>query len=319
MRSPVPIYAPIQSTIRKAADLLLQGDLVAFPTETVYGLGADATNDTAVASVFAVKRRPQFNPLIVHVPDLAAAEPLVVLNDRARTLAEAFWPGPLTLVLPRKPDSGLSRLVSAGLDTVAIRAPDHRVAQALLRMTERPVAAPSANPSGRVSPTTAQHVDRGLGHRVQAILDGGPCRIGIESTVIGLFDDVARLLRPGGIDAAVIEQRIGRLHLPQAGDAALSPGMMQAHYAPALPIRIDAAKPQKGVREALLAFGTDVPKGFAHVLNLSPQGDVSEAAANLFAMLHELDNPDYEGIAVMPIPDQGLGIAINDRLRRAVQ
>ena len=315
----MPIYAPIQSTIRKAADLLLQGDLVAFPTETVYGLGADATNDTAVAAIFAVKRRPQFNPLIVHVPDLAAAEAFVVLDDRARTLAEAFWPGPLTLVLPLKAGSGLSRLVSAGLDTVAIRAPDHRVAQALLRMTERPVAAPSANPSGRVSPTTAQHVDRGLGHRVQAILDGGPCRIGIESTVIGLFDDVARLLRPGGVDAAVIEQRIGRLHLPQTGDAPRSPGMMEAHYAPALPLRIDAVKPRKGVQEALLAFGTDVPRGFAHVLNLSPQGDVNEAAVNLFAMLHELDTPDYEGIAVMPIPGQGLGIAINDRLRRAVQ
>jgi L-threonylcarbamoyladenylate synthase len=315
----VPIYAPIQSTIRKAADLLLQGDLVAFPTETVYGLGADATNDTAVAAIFAVKRRPQFNPVIVHVPDLAAAEPFVVLDDRARTLAEAFWPGPLTLVLPRRPDSGLSRLVSAGLDTVAIRAPDHRVAQALLRMTNRPVAAPSANPSGRVSPTTAQHVERGLGHRVQAILDGGPCRIGVESTVIGLFDDVARLLRPGGVDAAIIEQRIGRLQPAKAGDEPHSPGMMRAHYAPALPIRIDAVKPQKGVQEALLAFGTDVPRGFAHVLNLSPQGDVNEAAANLFAMLHELDRPDFEGIAVMPIPDHGLGLAINDRLRRAVQ
>lgn len=315
----VPIYAPIQSTIRKAADLLLQGDLVAFPTETVYGLGADATNDNAVASVFAVKRRPEFNPLIVHVPDLGGAEAIAVLDDRARELAAAFWPGPLTLVLPRRKGSGLSRLVSAGLDTVALRAPDHRVAQALLRMTERPIAAPSANPSGRVSPTTAQHVDWGLGHRVQAILDGGPCRIGIESTVVALFDDVARLLRPGGIDAAVIEQRIGRLQRAQAGDEPRSPGMLQAHYAPALPLRIGAQAPQKGTQEALLAFGSSVPKGFAHVLNLSPQGDVNEAAANLFAMLHELDRSDFEGIAVMPIPDQGLGIAINDRLRRAVQ
>lgn len=306
-----PLRAATPEAVGEAGRLLRDGRLVAFPTETVYGLGADATNDTAVAAVFAAKRRPRFNPLIVHVGGIEAAETLVTFNERATALARAFWPGPLTLVLPRHPRSGLSLLVSAGLDSVAVRVPDHPVARALLHSAGRPVAAPSANVSGRVSPTTAVHVAQSLGPRVAMILDGGPCRVGLESTVIDLAGDTPALLRPGGLAAEVIEAVIGPLAAPGTGPAR-SPGMQSRHYAPRLPLRLNAPSPWPG--EALLGFGPDAGRA---TLNLSVSGNLEEAAANLFAMLRDLDAGDHAGLAVSPIPESGLGLAINDRLRRA--
>lgn len=295
--------------------MIRHGQLVAFPTETVYGLGADAGNDDAVAAVFAVKDRPTFNPLIVHVAGLDEAERLVAFDDRARRLAVAFWPGPLTVVLPRRPGAPVSLLVSAGLDTVAVRAPRHPVARALLAACQRPVAAPSANRSGAVSPTTARHVAESFGAGIAMILDGGPCPVGIESTVVDLTG-VPALLRHGGIPAEEIEAVIGPVLLPGTASSPIegaprSPGMLQRHYAPRLPLRLDVAEPRRD--EALLAFG---PVG-AGGRTLSATGDLREAAANLFAMLRELDRGPYSGIAVSPVPDRGLGRAINDRLRRA--
>lgn len=317
--SPRPTGAPIvaadDAAIGAAARLLLAGELVAFPTETVYGLGADATNDRAVASIFAAKGRPRFNPLIAHVADADAAAAEAVLDERARQLARRFWPGPLTLVLPRREGSRISLLASAGLSTVAIRVPGHTVALALLRATGRPVAAPSANLSTRVSPTTAAHVAEGLGNKVALILDGGPCRVGLESTVLDLSGPAATLLRPGGLTREELETEIGPVALSGHDDprAPRSPGQLAIHYAPTLPVRLDADFARPG--EALLGFGP-AP---AATLNLSPAGDLVEAAANLFAMLRALDRPAYSGIAVMPIPEQGLGLAINDRLRRAAR
>jgi L-threonylcarbamoyladenylate synthase len=313
----MPIYAPIQSTIEKAAALLAEGDLVAFPTETVYGLGADATNDRAVALVFKAKARPQFNPLIVHVPSVAAAEALAELDDRARRLTQRFWPGPLSIVVKRRTDCPVSHLATAGLETIALRSPDHHVAQALLRALGRPIAAPSANVSGRLSPTTAEHVAKDLGRHVKAILDGGPCRIGLESSVVACLPEGAWLLRPGAISAESIAEVVGPLRPAPAADVARAPGMLQSHYAPALPLRLEAGR--ANANEALLAFGGQVPNGFATVRNLSPEGNLTEAAAHLFAYLHELDRPEFSAIAVMPIPERDLGIAINDRLRRAAQ
>jgi L-threonylcarbamoyladenylate synthase len=306
MATPSPIRPVTDSAIADAARLLRDGGLVAFPTETVYGLGADATNDKAVAGIFAAKGRPRFNPLIVHVADLAAAEALVEFNPLTRKLADAFWPGALTLVLPRK--DGVSLLVSAGLDTVAVRAPANAVAQALLRALGRPIAAPSANASGTISATTAAHVAESLGGKVDLILDGGPTERGIESTVIGFADGPA-MLRPGAIPREAIEAITGPLHDPQGIQG--SPGRLESHYAPAKPLRLNATDARDG--EALLAFGTNV----TGAKNLSPSGDLVEAAANLFAMLRELDASDARGIAVMPIPNNGLGEAINDRLQRA--
>lgn len=303
--------------IREAAAAIRAGRLVAFPTETVYGLGGDATNDRAVAAIFAAKGRPRFNPLIVHVAELRQAEDIAGFDARARALARAFWPGPLTLVLPRRAECAVSRLASAGLDTVAVRMPDHATALALLREAGRPIAAPSANPSGRISPTMARHVAEGLGKKVALILDGGPCRIGLESTVLSLAGDRAVLLRPGGVTRQALEAMIGPVAWPPstASKHPQSPGMLASHYAPRRPVRLDArtARPQ----EALLAFGPDVPAGFAETRNLSPTGNLEEAAANLFAMLRDLDRPEFSAIAVMPIPEEGLGTAINDRLRRA--
>jgi L-threonylcarbamoyladenylate synthase len=309
-----PILRADPETIARAAALLRDGRLVGFPTETVYGLGGDATNDHAVAAIFAAKRRPRFNPLIVHVPGLAEAESLAVFDARARILAAQFWPGPLSLVLARRPDCGLSLLASAGLDTVAIRAPSHPVAQALLRAAGRPVAAPSANRSGRLSPTEAGHVAEELGDAVALILDGGRCPMGLESTVLDLTAATPVLLRPGGVTREALAALLGSISgLSPA--AIKSPGMLASHYAPALPLRCDAAEARPG--EALLAFGAEPPPGFAGVLWLSRSGDLAEAAANLFAMLRRLDRPPFTGIAVMPIPEHGLGRAINDRLRRA--
>lgn len=303
------------AAIGRAAHVLRAGGLVAFPTETVYGLGADATNGEAVARIYEAKGRPRFNPLISHVADYEAACRLGHLDARAVALAEAFWPGPLTLVVPRAPACPVADLVTAGLDTVAIRVPAHGVAQALLRAVDRPLAAPSANPSGRVSPTTAAHVAEGLGDAVGLILDGGPCTVGVESTIVGFAEpgEPPRLLRPGGLPRAAIEEIVGELR--GHGHTITAPGQLDSHYAPAAHLRLNAAGPRKG--EALLAFGPDVPRAAARVLNLSPAGDLREAAANLFAFLRALDAEGHARIAVMPVPDEGLGEAINDRLARA--
>jgi L-threonylcarbamoyladenylate synthase len=300
--------------IAEAARRLRAGGLVAFPTETVYGLGANATDDSAVAGIFALKQRPRFNPLIVHVSGRAAAEEHVLFNQKAGILAERFWPGGLTLVLPRREDTALSLLVSAGLDSVAVRVPAHPVARALLREARLPIAAPSANRSGRISPTTAAAVAEELGEGVSLILDGGPSAIGLESTIIGLAEDRAVLLRPGAIARDDIEAAVGRLEVRAAG-AVLAPGMLESHYAPWASLRLNAVSVTEG--EALLAFGRDVPAGARTICNLSPAGDLKEAAANLFAMLRRLDGSGANSIAVMPIPAHGLGEAINDRLQRA--
>lgn len=306
-----PVPATIESLAR-AAHVLRAGGLAAFPTETVYGLGADATQDAAVARIFAAKGRPRFNPLIVHVPDLDAAGRLAMFTPLAKTLAAHFWPGPLTLVLPRRVDSGLSLLVSAGLDTVALRVPAGGVAQALLTAAGRPLAAPSANRSGSISPTTAAHVAESLGDAVDMILDGGPCTLGLESTVIGFVNDEPALLRPGALARAEIEAVGGPLKA--AGPGIASPGQLASHYAPEGSLRLNARA--VAADEALLAFGPDVPQGAARVLQLSGRGDLTEAAANLFAMLRAADAAAAR-IAVMPIPMTGLGEAINDRLTRA--
>jgi len=297
------------AAIADAARALRNGELVAFPTETVYGLGADATNGPAVARVFEAKGRPAFNPLIVHVRDLVDAEMHAVFNEVARTLARGFWPGPLTLVLPRRTDCRLSELVSAGLDTVALRIPSHPTARKLLAATGLPVAAPSANASGKITATAAAHVAESLGEKVDIILDGGAAPLGLESTVIGFDGDAALLLRKGAIPRAQIEAAIGTLAMPRNARVQ-SPGQLSSHYAPRGTLRLNAHKAGDG--ETLLAFGPDAPTS---ALNLSRSGDLREAAANLFAMLHALN--DKPAIAVMPIPDEGLGEAINDRLRRA--
>jgi L-threonylcarbamoyladenylate synthase len=308
------VRAATQDAIAAAADLLRGGRLVAFPTETVYGLGADATNARAVAGIYAAKTRPRFNPLIVHVGGLAQAEELVQFNTAALRLARAFWPGGLTLALPRRHQSPVADLVSAGLDTIAVRAPSHPVARALLAAVDRPLAAPSANRSGRISPTDAQAVAEELGGAAAVILDGGACTVGLESTVVGFADDRPVLLRPGAVPRDAIEALIGPLGSVKP-DLVVSPGMLPSHYAPEAALRLNARSAEPG--EALLAFGPDVPATAATVCNLSPRGDLAEAAANLFAMLRRLDSSGASRIAVMPIPDTGLGEAINDRLRRA--
>lgn len=302
-------------TLTEAADLVRTGRLVVFPTETVYGVGADATNDRAVAAIFLVKERPKFNPVIVHVLDVDAASDVARLNECAKTLAQAFWPGPLSLVLERRNSAALSLLVSAGLDTVAVRAPAHPVARQLLIACALPIAAPSANMAGTVSPTRAEHAATSLGTSVDLVLDGGPCSIGIESTVLDVTGKQPTLLRPGGVTREAIEAEIGPIHISNGTNVLRAPGMQPSHYAPRLPMRLEAVSARAG--EALLAFGPDIPSNAARILNLSPTADLAEAAANLFAMLRALDRPRYSSIAVMPIPDHDLGLAINDRLRRA--
>jgi L-threonylcarbamoyladenylate synthase len=306
-----PVRAADPAGIAAAADAIRHGLLAAFPTETVYGLGADATNGKAVASVFAAKGRPRFNPLIVHVKGTAQAAEYVTFNRLAKALAEAFWPGPLTLVLPRRPDTSLSPLASGGLDTVAVRAPRNDIAQALIAAAGLPIVGPSANTSGKMSPTTAAHVAADLGARVAVILDGGPTKIGVESTVIGFYGEKPVLFRPGGTPRETIERVVGPLAAPKPGVIA-SPGMLTSHYAPRALVRLNAEAAEEG--ETLLGFGPKAPAG---ATNLSAAGDLAEAAANLFAMLHELDAAGTSRIAVMPIPMQGLGEAINDRLKRA--
>lgn len=303
-----------REALDQAAETLRSGGLVAFPTETVYGLGADATDDHAVAKIFAAKGRPQFNPLIAHVSDTASASRLVVFDDRSIRLAARFWPGPLTMVLPRRDDCPASLLAGAGLSTLAVRVPAHPLALDLLRATGRPVAAPSANRSGRISPTCAADVVADLGDRVDLILDGGPCEIGVESTVLDLSGPVIRILRQGGLAQETLEDVLGPLASGEAGPIT-APGMLESHYAPNLPLRLRADRAQG--REALLAFGPEPPGGFVETLNLSATGDLTDAAAKLFRYLRQLDRVDCDGIAVMPVPEQGLGRAINDRLRRA--
>jgi L-threonylcarbamoyladenylate synthase len=308
-----PVRLVDAAAIKMAAEMLRAGRLVAFPTETVYGLGGDATSGRAVAGIFAAKKRPKFNPLIVHVRDLAHAKSYAVFNNTAQTLADAFWPGALTLVLPRINKCSLSELVSAGLDTVALRVPSHAIATQLLSESGLPIAAPSANESGRISATTAEHVRRSLEGKVDLILDGGATTLGLESTVIGFKDDKPILFRAGAIPSTEIERFTGPL--AEMNDSIVrSPGQLESHYAPLAPLRLDATTVAGS--EVLLAFGAWPPSGAKMTLNLSKTSDLKEAAANLFAMLHALDATGLP-IAVMHIPAHGLGEAINDRLRRA--
>lgn len=300
--------------IAAAAACLKAGGLAAFPTETVYGLGADATDDRAVARIFAAKGRPTFNPLIVHGPGLEALRPLAVWDVRAEAVAAAFWPGPLTLVLPRAADCPVSPLASAGLETLALRVPSHPVACELLEAVGLPVAAPSANRSNALSPTAAAHVLASLGDAVDLILDGGPCAVGLESTVVDLSGPVPLLLREGGLPREALLRHLPDLTAPAKGAAIASPGMLAKHYAPDCPLRLNAQDVRPG--EALLAFGPNAPAA-EQVHNLSETGDLVEAAANLFRYLHALNGLKPAGVAVMPIPETGLGRAINDRLRRA--
>ena len=306
-RTPTVVSATSEG-IALAATALAQGQLVAFPTETVYGLGADARNGEAVAGIYAAKGRPSFNPLIVHLPNATEAQKYCHWPEAAQKLAEAFWPGPLSLVLPLRAGHGLSSLVTAGLDTVAIRVPAHPAARALLAAFDGPVAAPSANPSGRISPTTARHVQDGLGNKVAVILDDGPCTVGLESTIVGM-GGAPSLLRPGGVPIEAIEDVLEQRLLSEVSSKITAPGQLSSHYAPNATVRLNATIAEQG--EVLLGFG-----GMACDLNLSASGNLVEAAANLFGALHKLDATGNR-IAVAPIPETGLGVAINDRLRRA--
>jgi len=312
-----------EAAVAAAARSLREGGLVAFPTETVYGLGADATNAAAIARLYQAKGRPAFNPLIAHVGDIAAARQIARFDAPATALAEAFWPGPLTLVLPKTQGCAVADLATAGLDTVAIRIPAHPVARDILRVFGGPVVAPSANISGHVSPTTAAHVQSDLAGRIDLIVDGGPVAVGVESTIVGCFD-APMLLRSGGLPRAEIERVLGcALAQPPADTETdsgqpLAPGMLASHYAPRARVRLNAQVLEPG--EALLAFGLGAISGIdaaSAVMNLSERGDLDEAAANLFGHLRALDGKGVRTIAVMSIPDDGLGEAINDRLRRA--
>jgi L-threonylcarbamoyladenylate synthase len=318
-----PILAANEAAVADAARSLRDGGLVAFPTETVYGLGADATNAGAIARLYEAKGRPAFNPLIAHVCDIAAALRIARFDARSILLANAFWPGPLTLVLPKAPGSSVADLATAGLDTIAVRVPAHRIAREILRAFGGPVVAPSANLSGHVSPTTAAHVRNDLAGRIDLIIDGGAVEVGVESTIVGCFE-APMLLRPGGVPRGEIERVLGRTLLQPPDDAdtdsvqPLAPGMLASHYAPRTPVRLNADRVETG--EALLAFGPHAISGVdaaSEVMNLSQRGDLSEAAANLFGYLRALDARGLRAIAVMPVPDHGLGEAINDRLRRA--
>jgi len=305
--------------MQRAAGLIAAGRLVVIPTETVYGLAANALDDRAVASIYALKNRPQFNPLIIHFLNRSLMESHVIFNPDAEKLAQAFWPGPLTMILPRQKTSKISLLASAGLDTLAVRIPQHPVTLDLLKLTALPLAAPSANPSQGLSPTCASHVAMGFNdvENLPLIIDGGTCSLGLESTIIDLSQDVPTVLRPGIITADHISQVLGKpvRYSFENSDKPKAPGQLHRHYAPALPVRLNATCVKD--TEALLCFGTDTLPGAAMTLNLSPASDLCEAAANLFKMLHQVDQAMYTAIAVMPIPNEGIGIAINDRLKRA--
>lgn len=311
------ILPPTEGTLEKAARLLFEGELVAIPTETVYGLAADATNDAAVAKIYSLKKRPQFNPLIIHFAEVEQIKPHVEWNEMAEKLAHAFWPGPLTLVLKKKSSSSLSLLATAGLETVGVRIPHHEVTSLLIQKAGKPLAAPSANPSEAISPTSAEDVRKGFDPETPLlIIEGGICQGGIESTIVDLTLETPTLLRPG---LALPEKIEAILHRPVQFLTTVSsikaPGQMKRHYAPDIPLRLNATTVLPG--EALLAFGPFPLRGAAKTLNLSHSGDLAEAAANLFAMMRELDTPLFSSIAVMPIPSYGIGLAINDRLSRA--
>lgn len=302
---------PDAAGVHHAADILRVGGLVAFPTETVYGLGADARDDRAVAAIYAAKGRPSFNPLIVHLSDVAVVARYCVLTDMGSRLAAAFWPGALTLVLPLRDNAGISKLVTAGLQTLAVRVPDHSVGQALLHAFDGPIAAPSANPSGRISPTSATHVIAGLSGKIDAVIDGGRCPVGVESTIVDCSGAVPVILRAGGIPAEALAACLGmELSTQQDTTAPMSPGQLASHYAPKGAVRLNARDVE--AQETWLGFGAVDAS-----LNLSASGDLQEAAANLFKMLHQLDKMGATHIAVSPIPNHGLGRAINDRLKRA--
>lgn len=303
-------FAPTSDGIADAAGLIRAGDVVAFPTETVYGLGADATSADAVAKIYAAKGRPSFNPLIVHVADLQMAEKIAVFDTTARALAAAFWPGALTLVLPLRDGHGLAPAVTAGLPTVALRQPHHKVAHDLIQAASVPIAAPSANPSGHISPTKAAHVIKGLGTRIGGVIDGGDCAVGVESTILAL-SPTPRILRPGGVTRADVAAVLGQ-PVPFAADspgAVTAPGQMTSHYAPNVPVRINADGPQKG--ETFIAFGPN-PEG----MTLSKTQNLAEAAETLFTALHHAETLGRP-IAIARIPNTGIGRAINDRLQRA--
>ena len=298
------------AAITAAMELLRSGQIVAIPTETVYGLAADASNADAVAKIYAAKGRPDFNPLIVHVADQSAAENLADFSPMAHQLAQAFWPGPLTLVLPLRPDADIAGAVTAGLPTIALRCPAHPVMQALLKKTGLNIAAPSANKSGGISPTRAEHVLAGLGSAVPMILDGGPCSAGLESTIVAVRDNGWQILRPGPVTSADIERVLGTSPLTASGDNIEAPGQLASHYAPSKAVRLNAIQPEPG--EWHVGFG--VVEGND---NLSASGDLAQAAANLFDALHRADASAALSISVAPIPHEGIGVAINDRLQRA--
>ncbi|OJY67504.1 MAG: threonylcarbamoyl-AMP synthase [Sphingobium sp. 66-54] len=307
---PTQIRAYDKTSLAEAAALIRAGEPVAVPTETVYGLAADATSEAAVAQIYAAKGRPSFNPLIVHVADVAMARRLVAFNPAAEALASAFWPGPLTMVLPRLPDCPVAKLASAGLPTLAVRLPSHPAMRALIAAAGVPLAAPSANRSGAISPTRASHVQASLGGRIPFILDAGPTSEGVESTVVRPGEDAVALLRPGPITAERIAAACALPVVRPQGEGISAPGQMASHYAPSKPLRLDCAQPVDG--QFHIGFGPGPCQR-----NLSSRGDLVEAAANLFAALHEADASHFTGITVAPIPQEGIGIAINDRLRRA--
>ena len=310
--SPAPIMLSDAEALHVAVDTLRAGGLVGMPTETVYGLAGDAANPKAVARIFSVKGRPSFNPLISHVASIESAAEEGVFDERALALAEALWPGPLTVVVPVAGSARTCELSRAGLNTIGLRVPRHPLTHALLQAFGGPIAAPSANPSGKLSPTRAEDVAKAFGDKVSIVVDGGPCSAGIESTIVSLLPgEPARLLRPGAIDRDRLESIVGTLAAPVTG-AISAPGQLSSHYAPRASIRLEATDLRSG--EALLAFGPDAPEG---AVNLSRTGDTVEAAANLYRMLRQLDEAGIRTIAVMPIPSSGLGEAINDRLRRA--
>ncbi len=310
---PAPIIGTAPADLDRAAEVIRAGGLVALPTETVYGLAADATNARAVARIYAAKNRPEFNPLISHVSGIEMAARLARISPLARDLIERFWPGPLTLVLPRAPNCPTCDLATAGLDTIAIRQPKNPAITGVIERIDGPLAAPSANPSQALSPTTAAHVAAALGDRIDLVIDGGPTNLGIESTIVALTDSGPVLLRHGALARGEIEALTGPLATPETGAAITAPGMMQRHYAPRARLRLNALDQRP--EEAWLGFGPP-PDGVTPTLNLSPSGDLAEAAANLFAMLHELD-ARFDRIAVAPIPERDLGEGINDRLKRA--
>jgi L-threonylcarbamoyladenylate synthase len=308
-------------SLQLAAEIIRNGNLVAFPTETVYGLGADALNATACAKIFAAKNRPYFDPLIVHLADLSWLEKLSAqFDERGRRLAEKFWPGPLTLVVPKT--DVVPEIVTAGLPSVALRMPNHPLALELLRAAQTPIAAPSANPFGYLSPTTAEHVAEQLGNKIDLILDGGPCPIGVESTILDLTQEKPRLLRPGGLPREMLEPFIGKIEIYQSdNERPLAPGQLPSHYAPRTPVAFLNAdfKFSANQKAGLLAFQTPIENlPFAKIEILSPSGNLAEAAANLFSCLHRLDRAGLQIIFVEPVPEIGLGSAIMDRLRKAV-